>query len=103
MTTRTFPDVQMDNAARQIQEVLKANNLGGAVILVSPKCGGMMLVEPEGWYRKNTPDVTMEERMKFGHYMTCMHQISSKLHDLYHEELAKLGAFDGPNKEEVWH
>jgi len=92
--------------AHKIQTILKEHNLGGAVIIVSPRFGGMMLVEPEGWYRKDVVDTTLEEKQKFGHYMTCMHQISSTLHTLYHQELERLGAFaemPPTDKDTVWH
>ena len=103
---KMFPDVKMDDAAQRIQTILKENDLGGAVIIVSPRFGGMMLIEPEGWYRKDVPDTTIEEKQKFGHYLTCMHQISSTMHTLYHQELERLGAFSdlpGTNADTVWH
>lgn len=97
-TSSSSPDPQLLQTVEKLSHILRESGYGGAVILVSPKVGGLLVVEPHGWWRRDGAELTGEEKSMLGHFMSCMHDISSSLAQVYHRALEHVGYLSGDTR-----
>ena len=93
-----FPDPTMAEAAEKISGVLREYGLGGAVIIISPTQGGLLVLEPKTLESTeyNDPEAAVDYIKKHGHFVLCLNAISSTVQQHSHQELERLGAFGTP-------